>query len=70
MFVNFRTKTERKVYCNVPLYTDIPSYCSYWGETVYFVTFPEAAIESCSRENTCGKSSKLKAVRIIKDFDY
>ena len=24
------------------MYTNIPLYCSYWGETGYLVTFPDA----------------------------
>ena len=50
MFVNFGAETKIKFCRDISLYTDIPSYCSYWRETAYFVTFPEAAIGRCSRK--------------------
>ena len=51
MFVNLWAKTEGKLYWNIPLHTDTPSYCSYWGKTAYFVTFREAVIGRCSRKH-------------------
>ena len=70
MFVNLWAKVERKFYCNIPLCTIIPSYCSHWCETYLvtfvtyfvvkhiFVTFPKVATGRWSRKSFILKNAR------------
>lgn len=50
-FVDLLAKAKRKLYWNILLHTNIPSYYSQWSETSYFLTFPKAANGKCSRKD-------------------
>ena len=76
MFMNFWSKAERKIYRNIPLRSDKPSYCPNWCGTVYFIIF-----RSCHWKTLWGILGlknvkeilvafllKLQAVRIIQCF--
>ena len=56
--MNFWPKAERRIYCSIPLRSDIPSYCSYWCETAYFIIFSEAAVGRRSGEYLVLKMSR------------
>ena len=72
MFVNLWAKTERNFYLNIPLYTNIPSYCSYWGETAYLFCYISRSCHWQALQKIVGGRAafllKLQAIRIIQRF--
>ena len=66
----FTSNTFSGFYCNIPLCTIIPSYCSHWCETYFvtfvtyfvvkhiFVTFPKVATGRWSRKSFILKNAR------------
>ena len=72
IFIDLWTQKKRNFYWKISLYTNMPSYCTYWGETAYLFCYISRSCHwEVPQKILLGRAAfflKLQAVRIIQRF--